>query len=363
MVRVAGRDQRQNKGTNCHTLEYFTDANHLKDFNYVHHIPKPYPEGISDEVESKRRGEINGFGVYDVVHRVDASELPEDWAHFSYPPGLIKMVLVTRKPGEFCEIFHEQDSDGVFTAAPSYFVDVGSERILAAHDPIPGNGNYFNEAYWTFDKDGPIPLDLSIIKETVDKVLPANMHVYRGVGFDIETLTYDMGLTQDPASGECCGSRGGAVHLEFVLTDHQLVLISQKFDPEGFGVVRYAAQKTPHILIQAGPGEIKTEALAMFAPEGYSIDLQTASELKISRPLSSEEQARLTQPGIVCRRIRSLLLSNADQGTNVAITEETVCRRGHSSVIMSSHGGQQIESMQTDLTDLKARVERADQKR
>jgi len=76
IVKVAGRDQRQIKGTNCHPLEYFTNARHLKDFDYVHHIPKPYLEGISDEVESKRRGEIDGFAVYDVIHHVDASEAP-----------------------------------------------------------------------------------------------------------------------------------------------------------------------------------------------------------------------------------------------------------------------------------------------
>ena len=362
IVKVAGRDQPQIKGTNCHPLEYFTDGSHLKDFDYVHHIPKPYPEGISDEVESKRRGEIDGFAVYDVIHHVDASEAPADWEHFSYPPGLIKMVLVERKPGEFCEIFHEQDSDGEFTASPSYFVDLGSERVLAAHDRISGNGGYFNEAYWTFDKDGPIPLGINIIKETVEKLLPANMHVDRGVGFEIETLSYDTGLIQDPANGECCGSRRGAVHLEFALTDHKLVLINQKFDPEGFSVVRNASQKTPHIFVQAGPGEIKTQALAMFEPEDYSIDSETASELKISRPLSSEEAARLTQPGIICRRLRSLLLSNADQGTSVAMTEETVCHRGHSSVIMPSHGEQQIESMQNDLTELKTRTEQVDQR-
>ena len=361
-VKVAGRDQRQNKGTNCHPIAYFTDASHLKDFDYVHHIPKPYPEDINDEVESKRRGEINGFSIYDVVHHIDVSEAPADWEHFSYPAGLIKMVLVSRKPGEFCEIFHEQDSDGEFTASPSYFVDVGSERVLAVHDRVSGNGGYFNEAYWTFDKDGPIPLDLSVIKETVEKLLPANVHVDRGIGFEIETLSYDTGLIQDPANGECCGSRRGVVHLEFALTDHKLVLINQKFDPEGFGVVRKASQKTPHILVQTGPGEIKAEALAMFEPEGYSVDSETASELRIFRPLSSQEAAHFTQPGIVCRRVRSLLLSNADQGTSVAMAEQTVCLRGHSSVIIPRHGDQQIESMQNDLNELKTRTEHADRR-
>ena len=100
----------------------------------------------------------------------------------------------------------------------------------------------------------------------------------------------------------------------------------------------------------------------MFEPEGYSVDSETASELRISRPLSSQEAAHFTQPGIVCRRVRSLLLSNADQGTSVAMAEQTVCLRGHSSVIIPRHGDQQIESMQNDLNELKTRTEHADRR-
>ena len=266
-VKVAGRDQRQTKGTNCHPFEYFTDSSHLKDFDYVHHFPKPYPEGISDGVESKRRGVINGFAVYDVVHQIDAGEEPADWEHFSYPPSLIKMVLVERNPGEFCEIFHEQNSDGEFTASPSYFVDVASEKILAVHDPISGMGNYFNEAYWTFDTNGPIPLDLSIIKQSIARILPSNAHVYRGIGFDIGTLSYDMGLIQDTDNGSL---RQGFVHLTFALRDRQLSVVDSKFDLESSVPISPASPNLPHVVIDAAQDEIRKEALAILAAAGYS---------------------------------------------------------------------------------------------
>lgn len=357
-VQVAGRDQRQNKGTDCHALEYFTDASHLKDFDYVHHIPKPYPEDITDEVQSKRRGEINGFAVYDVVHRVDTSEAPTDWEKFSYPPGLLKMVLVERKPGEFCEIYHAQDSDGEFTATPSYFVDIGSERVLAEHDPISGVGNYFHEAYWTFDKDGPVPLDLSIIKQTVAKVLPANVHVYRGIGFDIETLSYDMGLLQDSDAGPL---RQGFVHLAFALKEHQLTILDEKFDLQNSSLVS-APQKSPQVVILAAPEQIKKEALAMLEPDGYSVDSETASELRISKPFAHEEMARFAKPGITCQHAASLLLSPAGQTTIVTMTSETHCHRDHSSVISPDRRAQDIQLMQNILADLKAKIERADQR-
>jgi hypothetical protein len=228
-VQVTGRDRRPKKGPNCHALEYFSDPTHLKSFDYTYSFPQPYPDGIADDVQVHRRGEIQGFAIYDVVHKIDSSDAPDNREKFSYPPGLIKMTIAERRPDEFCEIYHAQDSNGDFVASPSYFVDVGAERVLAAHDPVAGVGHYFFEAYWTFDKDGPMPLDLGIIKQTVDKLLPPNVHIYRGLGFQIETLEYDMGTLQD-SDGPCCPQRG-RVHLRFTLKNHKLILITQQFIP------------------------------------------------------------------------------------------------------------------------------------
>ena len=56
-------------------------------------------------------------------------------------------------------------------------------------------------------------------------------------------------------------------------------------------VIGGAQEKSPVVqaMIQAAPEKIKKAALAMFVPLGYSIDSDTASQLKISRPWSSEE--------------------------------------------------------------------------
>lgn len=366
-VKVAGRDQRQNKGANCHPFEYFTDSSHLRDFDYVHHIPKPYPDGIHDDIKTKRRGEINGFVVYDVVHTIDGidnGDAPADWQHFSYPPGLVKMVLIERKPGEFCEIFHEQDSDGEFTASPSYFVDVGSERVLAVHDPVPGVGNYFLEAYWTFDADGPIPLDLSIIQKTVNKILPSNAHVYRGWGFDIETLSYDMGLIQDTDNGSL---RQGFVHLAFALKEHQLSVIDSKSDLASSVPISPAPPtsmlpNTPHVTIDAAQDEIRKEALALLAAAGYSLEAETPSELKISKPYTQGEMARFTQPGVVCQHVATVSFSPKARATSVTMYSKTVCHRDRSGVSFSDDRAQDLETMQDTLQGLKDKVEGADQR-
>lgn len=365
-VKVAGRDNRQNKGANCHPFEYFADSSHLKDFDYVHHNPNPYPEGIHDDIETKRRGEMNGFVVYDVVHSIDGSDggdAPAGWQHFSYPPGLIKMVLVERKAGLFCEIFHEQDSDGEFTASPSYFVDVGPERVLAVHDPVPGVGAYFLEGYWTFDEHGPIPLDLGIIRETVNKILPSNVRVYRGRGFNIETLSYDMGLMQDTDNGSL---RQGFVHLAFALKEHQLSVIDSKFDLASLVPISPPSPNmppnTPHVVIDAPQDEIKKEALALLAAAGYSIDAETASELKISKPYTQPEMARFTQPGIVCQHVARVSFSPKARATAVTMDSKTACHRDRSGVSFSDNRAKDLETMQNTLQELKDKVEGADQR-
>jgi hypothetical protein len=51
-----------------------------------------------------------------------------------------------------------------------------------------------------------------------------------------------------------------------------------------------AQEKQPvHVVIQAAPEQIKKAALAMFVRNGYSLDSDTASQLKISKPFTTEE--------------------------------------------------------------------------
>lgn len=231
-VTVAGKDRRANKGPDCHPLQYFLDSNNLKEFDYSHGLLGPYPADIKDDVHSERRGEIDGFAIYDVIHEIDNGRRIVPGESFSFPATVLKMVLAERQPGELCEIYHEQDLQDDLVVTPSYFVDVDSERVLVTHDRITGIGNDYDEAYWTFDKDGPILLDFqspfakSKAFTIAEKLLPAGMHVRRGGGFDIQTLSYDMPVWQDGAGNF---PTGGHVHVEFAIKDHELVVVSQEY--------------------------------------------------------------------------------------------------------------------------------------
>jgi hypothetical protein len=228
-VKVVGHDRRPNKGPNCHALRYFSDGANLKNFDYN---PQPLLGPDSkydvdlDKVTSERVGEIEGFTIYDVIWRIgdDESAAPED--HFFIT---LKMILVERKPGEFCEIYHERGESEMLTVEASFVSDVGQGKILVTSERISGTGNGYEEHYWTFDKDGPIPLDLSVIAETLAKTLPAGMVVRKGGAFSIGTSTYDSGVWQE-ADPNCCPTAGD-VHLKFALKNHKLVVVDQRFEP------------------------------------------------------------------------------------------------------------------------------------
>jgi len=137
------------------------------------------------------------------------------------------------------------------------------------------------------------------------------------------------------------------------------------------GLVANGQEKPPvHVIIQAAPEQIKKATLAMFVRSGYSLDSETASQLKISQPLSSEETdayntAHWTNPPVAnCRRVHSFLLSSADHATSVAMITETACHTDGSWLIIRRDSNEkEIQSMQNTLSALKAKLEGADQHR
>jgi hypothetical protein len=121
-----------------------------------------------------------------------------------------------------------------------------------------------------------------------------------------------------------------------------------------------------HVVIQAAPEQIKKAALAMFARNGYSLDSETASQLKISKPFSNEETnayntAHWTNPPVAnCRRVNTFLLSPEDHVISVSMVSETVCHYDGWWKIFRSEDEKDIQSMQDTLAGLKTKIEGAD---
>jgi hypothetical protein len=125
-----------------------------------------------------------------------------------------------------------------------------------------------------------------------------------------------------------------------------------------------AQEKQPvHVVIQAAPQQIKKVALAMSARNGYSLDSEKASQLKISKPFSNEETnayntAHWTNPPVAnCRHVNTFLLSPEDHLTSVSMVSETVCHDDGWWKIFLSEDEKDIQSMKDTLAGLKAKTE------
>jgi hypothetical protein len=200
----------------CHPQEYFLFSGAPQRFDYDHELSGENPAEIKDKVDSQLVGAAAEFAVRQVNHVINDNELA------------IKMILVERKAGEFCEIYHQQMMPDIVSVEPAYLVEVGPETILASTDLISGNGGRREELYWSFDKDGPIPLVVNDkLDEILKKLLPKRLIIMNGGGFDVRKLMYSMAVWRE-GDPHCCPT-GGSIEIKFVLKDHQLVVVSQSY--------------------------------------------------------------------------------------------------------------------------------------
>jgi hypothetical protein len=107
----------------------------------------------------------------------------------------------------------------------------------------------------------------------------------------------------------------------------------------------------------------------MFARTGYSLDSETATQLKISQPLTTEETdayntANWTNPPVSnCRHVQTFLLSPVDHATGVAMVSDLVCHRDGTWLIFRNPNEKEIQSMRNTLANLKSKTEEADKRR
>ena len=199
----------------CNSLEYFSSGRPQR-FDYEHELSGKNPAEIKEKVNSQPLGVAQGFAVRQVTDIINENQLT------------IKMLLVERKAGEFCEIYHQQMSPDTVSVEPAFLVHVGDETVLASTDPWTGNSGQRTEVYWTFDKDGPLLLDVDgKIEEALKELRPKEFIIVGGGGFNARTLTYGMPLWK-PRDPHCCPT-GGYIEIKFALKDHQLVVVSHSY--------------------------------------------------------------------------------------------------------------------------------------
>jgi hypothetical protein len=200
----------------CNSQEFFSFSGAPQRFDYDHELSRKNPAELKDKVFAQPLGGAPGYAVEEVDHVINGNELT------------IKMLLVMRKPGEFCEIYHQQMSPAMISVEPAYLVRFGDQTVLASTDPWAGNSGQRQDVYWTFDKDGPLWLDVdSKVEEALKEFRPKEFIIMGGGGFDVRTLTYGMPLWK-PKDPHCCPT-GGSIEIKFALKDHQLTVVSHSY--------------------------------------------------------------------------------------------------------------------------------------
>jgi hypothetical protein len=123
------------------------------------------------------------------------------------------------------------------------------------------------------------------------------------------------------------------------------------------------------VVIRTAPEPIKKAALAMFVRHGYSIDSDTQSQLKLSKPFSEDETAAYNtahwtnQPVANCRHVHTFLLSPTDAATSVTMATEMVCHYNGLWMIRRDANETDIQFIHSTLADLRARIEETNQRR
>jgi hypothetical protein len=214
-VQIADQPDASSK-KECHPITYF--QTNLKQLD-----PQAFQPVTDDQSSVQQIGAINGFAIYDVIHRFTEGNPPIS--------DSLKMILVQRMAGDFCEVYVEdQEESDVVKIEPSYIDTIGSEKVLVSRDPVGGNAGIISQAYWTFDPIGPIRIDFfSLITTTIHKEIPGGTDAYSSFAFRIHDMIYDNEVWKEGDSH--AGPTGGHITIKFAFKDHRPVVVGTEVFP------------------------------------------------------------------------------------------------------------------------------------
>jgi len=203
-------------------LDYFTNDPFLRDDGNEYCISCTPAEKATIHLKMKSKaevrfvGKLKGYNIYDVFYYFGSETI--HW----------KSILVESTSGQFREIYHLQAPQEM-TIGPSFIFDTGREILLGTRDAIPGTGAFFCEAYWWFDRDGPMLIDTGPIDEAVKSILPKNAYIAKGYGLDLRSLKYAMEVWKD-GDPNCCPT-GGNLSIDFKIVSGQVVITGKRYTP------------------------------------------------------------------------------------------------------------------------------------
>lgn len=123
-------------------------------------------------------------------------------------------------------------ADGGVHLTHSKVVNVSNTSILVSRDRMDGTGHFYYEYYFLFDETDSVPITLpvgSVIGAELKRILPEGRGVWKGGGFDIDSLHYTSGVWAE-GDPNCCPS-AGKVNIQLALVGRTVVVMNSAYDP------------------------------------------------------------------------------------------------------------------------------------
>jgi hypothetical protein len=201
-----------------HPLRWFTER--LADFDSEVAWRIKHEKGWDRLTAAVSRvGTFHRRDVVDILFRIPDSSNP-----------VAKLVLIGIS-GQFRPVVWIL-ADGGVAFEPSRVVNVSQVSVLSHRAPMGGTGGFCLEDYFLFDDDAGVPVNLYfdvVIQSELRRLLPPGLGVWKGGGFDIESLHFSHGVWSGN-DANCCPS-AGKVEIQFAIKGRTAVVVHATYDP------------------------------------------------------------------------------------------------------------------------------------
>ncbi|MCJ8273418.1 MAG: hypothetical protein MJK04_28955, partial [Psychrosphaera sp.] len=124
----------------------------------------------------------------------------------------IKIILFENKEKQFCPFYINMGNNGNVQLSDSYLIKTKDTTIVASRLRTGGNGRYYLEHYYTYDKGVVKEIDVNTaitkVRSEIIEQYPSIDFGFRGATLDLERMTYSAGLYK---KGACSACRSGGI--------------------------------------------------------------------------------------------------------------------------------------------------------
>jgi hypothetical protein len=203
----------------CHPLSYFSDFPKSLDFDGDFFDDKP--ADLATNAKATYLGEIGGRKIYEVIQTVRR----RDATQTNLPPTM-KILLVERQSGEFCDIYeNEYAYDPTNETDEAVILNIKGRKVLKTYE---SDERTWFLVYWTMNEKGPVLLNADGLYKAIQSASPAGAQPYGGrygapINLTNSHFTADMFRPDD--------SLLGTVDLELAVEGSEIVALRKTWVP------------------------------------------------------------------------------------------------------------------------------------